>query len=359
MIEKERERREEKIIQEEKNLPLPIIHLIHILLYSGHPKRMPRIPRRNVGTPSSSSSTSYLSSLTPETEEPPTSAKQKLHFELSCIPEGGGDDQGEGYNADDFLKSLRERRMAAKVGEKNVMLDANINTKKMSGQSEEKEVEELSDSSSEKFSTPPTTAEQLATAISSSHTPEDTPTPSDDAASDPVLERMRQRRLELKQQRELSGKKSNASDSPPTTTKTRTETTKNIETFPPPVGPTQLSTTANSSQHSVGGDESSQTTTTVDMNTSLFTGVYCPKCHCKVLLGQNFCSYCGKPVSMLFRNKGPPSTGTVQVNKKLLFSFCVAMFAWRAHSVPCWFCCSHILACACCTESFRVRVQMQ
>ena len=345
---------------------------------------MPRVPRRNASTPSPSSSTSSLSSLTPETEEPPTSAKQKLHFELSCIPEGGGDGQSEGETADDFLKSLRERRMAAKVGEKNVTADANINTEKMGGQSEanaytprptsskayysrttvqpeaallsqsspaatlsamrqsltppplraqeplpqqttptpsptpisggQEEVEELSDSSSEKFSTPPTTAEQLATAtaISSSHTPQDTPTPSDDAASDPILERMRQRRLELKQQRELSGKKSNASDSPPTTTETKTETTEKIETFPPPVGPTQLSTTANFSQHSVGGDESRQTTTTVDtMNTSLFTGVYCPKCHCKVLQDQNFCSYCGKPVSMLFKDKKPPSTGSL------------------------------------------------
>ena len=346
---------------------------------------MPRVPRRNVGTPSPSSSTSSLSSLTPDTEEPPTSAKQKLHFELSCIPEGGGDGQGEGDNADDFLKSLRERRMAAKVGgKKHVTADANINTEKRSGLSEandaymytpptssmayysrttvhpesarlsqsspaatlsslrqpltpppprtqeplpqttptpsptpapisrgQEEVEELSDSSSEKFSTPPTTAEQLATAISSSHTPQDTPTPSDDAASDPVLERMRRKRLELKQQRELSGKKSNASDSPPTTSETKTETTEKIETFPPPVAPTQLSTTANSSQYSVGGDESRQTTTTMDTNTSLFTGVYCPKCYCKVLLGQNFCSYCGKPVSMLFSDKKPPGTGNL------------------------------------------------
>ena len=348
---------------------------------------MPRVPRRNVGTPSPSSSTSSLSSLTPETEEPPTSAKQKLHYELPCIPEGGGDGHGEGDNADDFLKSLRERRMAAKVGEKkNVTADANINTEKMGGQSEanaytprptsskaysrttvqpesarlsqsssaamlssmrqpltpppplraqeplpqqttptpsptpisggQEEVEELSDSSSEKFSTPPTTAEQLATAtaVSSSHTPQDTPTPSNDATSDPVLERMRQRRLELKQQRELSGKKSNASDSPPTTAETKTETMEKIETFPPPVGPTQLSTTANSSQYSVGGDESRQTTTTVDVNTSLFTGVYCPKCHCKVLQGQNFCSYCGKPVSMLFKDKRPPSANTTETS---------------------------------------------
>ena len=380
--ERERERREKEIIWNTLPLPSPII--LYPTLCRGQPRptpRKPRVPRKTVGTPQSSQSSVPLSpssstSSLSEGEEP-SSAKKSVNFELPCIPEGQleGGRQGEGDNADDFLRKLRERRMAAKEGgKKHVTADANINTEKRSGVSEmpvqapasktysrtsvqpesarlsqstpslsmlrqpltspsveplpqttptptppsgggQGEAEESDDSSSEKFSTPPTTAEQLATAISSSHTPQDPPTPvvpstSESATEyDPILEGIKRRRLELKQQRELSGKKSNASDSPPTTTETKTETEK-IETFPPPMGPTQLSTTANSSQYSGGGDGGSRQTSTVDANSSLIPGVYCPKCYCKVHLGDKYCRYCGEAVYTLFTNKKPPTAGS-------------------------------------------------
>lgn len=171
--------------------------------------------------------------------------------------------------------------------------------------------EESDDSSSDKYSTPPTTAEHLVTTTttggSGGHTPQDTPTSvtpvSDVSEHDPVLEEFRRRRLQLKQQREQSGKKSDASDSPPTTSETKRET----ETLPPLVGPTQLSTQASSSQYSGGGTEPHQTYTS-NVNPSLSTGIYCPHCHCKVELGHKYCSYCGESVSMLFTKK--PSAGS-------------------------------------------------
>ena len=318
--------------------------------------------------PSPSSSTSSLASPTISESEEPSLAKKSVDFELPSIPEGKSEGTAENDN-DVFLESLRRRRMDAKVGLKPKTAGADISTEKGSGltgapsstaksysrttfqrdsdplsqsspslsslrrpltpprveplpqttptptltpSGQGKVEEESDDSSSDKYSTPPMTAEHPATitTVNSGHTPQDTPTlvtPSDDTSEhDPVLEEFRRRRLELKQQREQSGKKSDASDSPPTTTETKTETKEKVETLPPSVVPTQLSTAANSSQYIGGGDESRQTST-VDTNSSLFTGVYCPKCHCKVLLGQKYCSYCGEAVYMLFTNKKPPT----------------------------------------------------
>ena len=318
--------------------------------------------------PSPSSSTSSLASPTIFESEEPSSAKKNVDFELPSIPEGKS--EGSTENDTDFLERLRKRRMDAK-GLKPNTADADISTVKGSGLSGapsstvksysrttfQRESDPLSqsspslsslrrpltpprveplpqmtptptltpsgqgtieeesdDSSSDKYSTPPMTAEHPATTtVSGGHAPQDTPTlvaPGDDTSEhDPVLEEFRRRRRELKQQREQSGKKSNASDSPPTTTETKTEAEERVETLPPSVGPTQLSTATNSSQYSGGGDESRQTST-IGANSSTFTGVYCPKCHCKVLLGQKYCSYCGEAVYMLFTNRKPPPTGS-------------------------------------------------
>ena len=356
---------------------------LHSFTFRGRPKptpRKPRVPRKTANTPdrslshqssqgsissTPSSSTSSLASptLASENEEPP-SAKKNVYFELSAIPEGKSEDHAGGENdgEDDFLKSIRMRRLAAKNGKKNMTAE-DLSTGNRSSLSEatasasktysrttvqrepdplsqlspspssfrrpltplrveplpqimptptpsgQSEVEESDDSSSEKYSTPPTTAEQLATTESSSHTPQDTPTPITPSSStsecDPALEKIRRRRLELKQQREQSGKKSDASDSPPTTTETKTE----MEDLPPSVGPTQLSAPANSSQYTGGGTESHQTYTG-SINPSLSTGIYCPKCHCRVSLGQKYCGYCGEAVYMLFTNKAGAGRST-------------------------------------------------
>ena len=343
--------------------------LISFFYYSGHPRPKPRIARKSTpnrhGSPSSipspSSTTSSLSDqFTPtEGEGETTSAEKSIKFNLPAISEGGGDNDCE----DEFLKMLRERRMAAKHGaggKKHVTEPDLTPVEKRIGLSEppaptgksyfhttfhptsserlsqaspplsllrqpltppkleplpkatpdsppsRQGQKESDDSSSDQYSTPPTTAEHFATTRSSGHAPQATPTPglinTGDGASekpDPVLEDIKRRRRELRQQREESGKKSDIS--PPATTETKTET--KIETLPSVVPPPQLSVGANASQYSVG-DVSRQPNASITSN-SQSSGIYCPRCHCTVRLGQKHCSYCKAAVYPMYVNVGP------------------------------------------------------
>ena len=364
VCERERERETHRLRER-----FTFIH--HALIYRVQQKRKPRVPRtpRKIGPdrslsqqssqgsiPSPSSSTSSLSSPTPSTEsEDPLSMRKNVCFTIpEAKSEGGG---GENDDADDYLKKLRERRMAAKTGDRKNITVADISTEKRSdlssaapapktysrttvhpeserlsqsspslsslrqpltparveplppqtsptptpsGRSEE----ESDDSSSDKYSTPPMTVEHVEPVTTGpGHTHQDTPTPTTPGPSDganehdPVLEEIRRRRRELKEQREQSGKKKDTS--PPTT-----ETKRETETLPP-LSPPQLSSGASSSQYS-GGDVSRQATSD---NNSSSSSIYCPKCYCTVRLGQKYCSYCGEAVYRLFTKAGAGGAG--------------------------------------------------
>ena len=212
-----------------------------------------------------------------------------------------------------------------------------------SGRSEEAASDDSS--SSDKYSTPPTTAPHDVNGLNNetevvSKTPPLRPGSAGDRSSstsssadvneyNSVLDTLRRRRLELQQQRELSGKKQDVSPPTTITSENKRENEAQLPYTTPPsssassssrsLAPTHLSvsttsavagasvtTTAGSSQSVVGG-ESVMSSQTVESgsggknNSSVgssgtpgttSSGIYCPKCYCAIRLGQKNCGYC-------------------------------------------------------------------
>ena len=168
-----------------------------------------------------------------------------------------------------------------------------------SGRSEETS----DDSSSEKFSTPPTTISPIPDNREQEMTSPATPpaeetkrsTSVDSTASEHEahLDTIRRRRLRLKQEREKSSEKKKDTSPPMTETKSMSET------FPTSQAPTHPYLGPESEIRSRPYDSGGQRENTVPQSTMPTltpdgTGVYCPGCKCKVKLGQKKCQYCEK-----------------------------------------------------------------
>ena len=132
--------------------------------------------------------------------------------------------------------------------------------------------------------------------VSVAKTPERSASVASDASEhDVVLDTLRRRRLELKQQREQSSEKKK--EISPSSTDNKTET----ETLSSHVSPQP--STAISPQYP-GGGSTSQGAGDLSYTSS---GVYCSKCHCKVRLGQKHCDYCKHPVYPMAGGVGSPT----------------------------------------------------